>query len=306
MKTRKLQLLLHPLFIVALACLLLNDFFWKYEYPNWLTGKLSDFTGLLVLSVFLSAFFPVRRSIICLAIGILFTWWKTPLSQAVIDSLSNLFSISIARTVDYSDYVALPVVFVPYFIKTPEYKVSWVKKIAVYFISVVCLVAFCSTSIIRKFTVEPDFSNRISYHEEYKTRLTHEEVMHRLDSLGWSYKTDSFTIVPLDIYGGSLLIRRRDSIDKNWMVIDPSQKDTVVYVRINERRPYIAIQNFKAGSEIFPQVNIAVNNFSNKTTIRLETVYLDENQLREYYDKMSKTKIRIRKLLQKELISKLN
>jgi TRAP-type mannitol/chloroaromatic compound transport system permease small subunit len=48
----KLQLLLHPVFILSLACLLLNDFYWKYEYHNWFTGKLSDLTGLFVLISF--------------------------------------------------------------------------------------------------------------------------------------------------------------------------------------------------------------------------------------------------------------
>lgn len=90
------------------------------------------------------------------------------------------------------------------------------------------------------------------------------------------------------------------------MVIDPMQKDAVVYVRIYEWRPFIAIYNFNAGGVIFPQVNIKFNNHAKKNAISLETVYLDDKQLDGYYGKRSKTKIRIRKLLQKELISKLN
>src|SRR6185436_13067763 len=138
METRKLQLLLHPVFILSLACLLLNDLYWKYEYHNWITGKLSDITGLFVLSVFLFAFFPKYRTVSCFSITIFFIWWKTPMSQSLIDSLNNLFSISFAKTVDYSDYCALPVVFIPYFIKIPQYSFSWVKKMAVCFISGIC------------------------------------------------------------------------------------------------------------------------------------------------------------------------
>lgn len=308
METRKLQMLLHPLFLLSLTCLLANDFYWKYEYHNWLTGKLSDFTGLFVLTVFLFAFFPKHKAAACFCIAIFFAWWKTPLSQPVIDLLNNLFSMSFARTVDYSDHLALPVVVTPYFIRPPSLKFSWMKRIAAYSICLVCFFAFCSTTILRKFTIAPDFSYRVSYHDEYKTALTEEGVLRKLDALGLNYKTDSFTITPLTIYGGSLVLKRKDSIDKNWMVISPSQHDTLMYVRINERIPYIAIRDFNAGGEMFPQVNIRiyVDYSSKKTRIVLESVYLNDDQMAEYYSRRSKTKIRIRKVLQKELISKLN
>jgi len=305
METRKLQLLLHPLFIFSLACLLLNDLYWKYEYHNWITGKLSDFTGLFVLSIFLFAFFPKHRSTICTIVVILFIWWKTPYSQPIIDLVNQVSSVSVARTIDYSDYIALPVVFAPYFIKSAEYKLSFVKRIAAFVIAAICFISFCSTSIIRKFTITPDFSHRLSFNEEYKTRSTQEEIIRKLDNLGCDYKRDSSTIAPLTFYGGSLLIRRKDSLDKDWMVINPMQNDTVVYVRINEWRPFIAIYNFNANGEIFPQINIAVNNFENKKTIILQTIYLNDKQMDAYYKRPSKTKIQIRKLIQKELISKL-
>lgn len=304
METRKLQLLLHPLLLLSLACLLFNDFYWKYEYHNWLTGKLSDFTGLFVLSVYLFAFFPKHRIAICFSVIVFFIWWKTPLSQPLINLLNSLFLISVDRTVDYSDYVALPAVFAPYYIKTPRYKFSLVRRVAMYFISAVCLVAFCSTSIIRKFTIAPDFSNRVSYHKEYSTTLTHADILHRLDSMGWSYKMDSFTTVPVTFYGGSLLIRSKDSLEKNLMIIEPD-RDTVVYVRINEWRPYISLYNFKAGNEIFPQVNIVVNYGRKKNAILLQTVFLNERQMRQYYDRMSRTKKSIRQLIERELIRKL-
>ena len=44
-------------FNITLAILLLNDFILKDLYGNWLTGKLSDFAGLFVFSLFFSAYF---------------------------------------------------------------------------------------------------------------------------------------------------------------------------------------------------------------------------------------------------------
>ena len=43
--------LLHPLFLVSLLVLLINDHIAKDLYPGLITGKLSDFSGLLVLPV---------------------------------------------------------------------------------------------------------------------------------------------------------------------------------------------------------------------------------------------------------------
>ena len=142
MNTRQLQLLLHPFFILSLACLVLNDSYWKYAYHNSLTGKLSDFTGLFVITVFLFALFPKRRSITCLSLVLFFIWWKSPFSQPVIDWLNSLFSISFARTVDYSDFLALPVVLAPYLIKRTGYQFTLIRKVSVYLFLLFVLLRF--------------------------------------------------------------------------------------------------------------------------------------------------------------------
>ena len=69
--------------------------YWKYEYNNWLTGKLSDFAGLFVLSVFLSAFFYRHTLSVYIGIAIFFIWWKSPLSQPLIDLLNRSLDLII-------------------------------------------------------------------------------------------------------------------------------------------------------------------------------------------------------------------
>jgi len=53
----KLQQICTIPFVICLGLLLLNDFYLKFEYHNWLTGKLSDFCGLFIFPVFWSAIF---------------------------------------------------------------------------------------------------------------------------------------------------------------------------------------------------------------------------------------------------------
>ncbi|MFL5319217.1 MAG: hypothetical protein ACJ790_06135 [Myxococcaceae bacterium] len=45
------SLIVHPLPIAALLVLLLNDHWLKHAHPSWLTGKLSDFAGLLLAPI---------------------------------------------------------------------------------------------------------------------------------------------------------------------------------------------------------------------------------------------------------------
>jgi hypothetical protein len=96
-----------PGFVVALFLLLFNDHYLKAKYSNWLTGKLSDFSGLFVLSLFWFAFFPSCKKRILVLIASFFIFWKSPLSQPLIDFINNLGAIHFARVVDYSDLAAL-------------------------------------------------------------------------------------------------------------------------------------------------------------------------------------------------------
>jgi len=152
--------------------------------------------------------------------------------------------------------------------------------------------------------ISPDLGYRITYYQSYPTRFDQEDIMYKLDSMQISYKLDSFTMAPLRFHGGNILVKSRDSMDKNLMVINPEQRDTAVYFRIDER-PYIAIYNMKVKNETIPQVNIRVVTIAKKSDIYLESVVLTDEQFSEYYQGMSKTKKKFRKLVEEALIRKL-
>src|SRR5687767_14998653 len=107
----RLELLASPVFVVSVALLVVNDFVLKATFHNGLTGKLSDFAGLAAFSLFGCALWPGRERIIALAVSVDFILWKSPYSQTLIDGI-NLFSpFPLSRTVDYTDLMALPVVW---------------------------------------------------------------------------------------------------------------------------------------------------------------------------------------------------
>src|SRR5882757_8978914 len=103
MTPRNKNLILNWIFIPGLLLLALNDHYLKNHYPNWLTGKLSDFTGLLIFPMFLAFLFPqqakspsselrsslllgrnLRSARLSLITGLFFIFWKSPSSTQLI------------------------------------------------------------------------------------------------------------------------------------------------------------------------------------------------------------------------------
>lgn len=103
-----------PVFICGLFLLLLNDFFLKDQFHNFLTGKISDFAGLFVFPLFIAAFFPKRKAEIYISTGILFAFWKSPFSQFLIEFWNSFEVFRINRVVDVSDLSALLILPVSY------------------------------------------------------------------------------------------------------------------------------------------------------------------------------------------------
>ncbi|WP_048921677.1 hypothetical protein [Rufibacter radiotolerans] len=94
-------------YLMGLAVLLLNDFILKGFYGNWLTGKLSDFAGLFIFPLFWLSLLSKHKKLVFILTGLLFVWWKSPLSDPFIGGWNSKGIWPITREVDYSDLVAL-------------------------------------------------------------------------------------------------------------------------------------------------------------------------------------------------------
>jgi hypothetical protein len=100
------QKLGNPIFIIALILLILNDWYLKQTYSNGFTGKLSDFAGLFAFPFLLSALLRRHAVKLYFFTAVLFIVWKLPVIQPLIDTLNNI-GVSVHRTIDYTDYIAL-------------------------------------------------------------------------------------------------------------------------------------------------------------------------------------------------------
>lgn len=144
------KILLSPLFLISLFLLLLNDFVLKSQFHNFLTGKISDFAGLFIFSLFFISFLPKRKLIVLLSIATLFTFWKSPFSESFINYWNSFEILTVWRVVDYTDLFALSVLPFAYFYSNycfGKYEIKLpFKQVATSSMILVSLFAFIATS----------------------------------------------------------------------------------------------------------------------------------------------------------------
>ncbi|MDY7394551.1 hypothetical protein UMM65_04815 [Aureibaculum sp. 2210JD6-5] len=137
----------------------------KYEYHNYLTGKLSDFAGLFAFPYFFSCFLPKKIKSIYILTGILFVFWKSEFSQPLFD-VAHANGIGINRVVDYSDLFALFILPFSYQYWKSEFKsVKKMNRIFKPIIIAICCFAFIATS-------QPRMSHSYDLKSDFETTIT--------------------------------------------------------------------------------------------------------------------------------------
>lgn len=122
------QPLLHPLFLSALVLLVINDHWLKGSgiLPSWLTGKLSDFAGLIVAPVVLVSLLRLKsqRAQLTAHAAIAIVFALTEVSQPIADQFASLWHLAgISRAAfraDLTDLWALVVLPIPYALVSPQ------------------------------------------------------------------------------------------------------------------------------------------------------------------------------------------
>jgi len=112
--TRNKYLILNFIFLFCIVVLFLNDHVFKYAYANWLTGKLSDISGIIILPLLLVFVFPKLKYLSLLLSALFFVYWKSPASQPAIDWYNEFAPIEITRVVDYTDLYVLALLPLPW------------------------------------------------------------------------------------------------------------------------------------------------------------------------------------------------
>jgi hypothetical protein len=185
------EILQHPIFLFALLILVLNDAYLKWEFGNAITGKLSDFAGMIVLPIFLYVVFPKLKRHVLVLSALFFIFWKTPLSESFIQTFNYYSFFEIHRVVDFSDLWALLVLPIAYTILHSstlkiQLKYSW---FAHYIILVFTFFTLCATTIPRYLLIPP---SAVEIDKRYTLKDTNkDEVIQRFEELGFNVEYDT-------------------------------------------------------------------------------------------------------------------
>ncbi len=277
MRPRQPAWLLHPLFLVSLSILLLNDGVLKYNYHNALTGKLSDFSGLIALPLFLLAYFPQRRKFILCTCALLFCWWKMPISQPFIDLANRVLPFRVSRVLDYTDLLALLVLPLVNLVMIRPLPLPPIRRgLLVRFLSLVALFAFCHTTAIRL----PNYylpDNLVRFNRTFSTHKSEEELLRLLVTNGATVRQDSvkfYRIIAPNMYYGTKL--PGDSAMTFRPVIN--ENDSMLYTREKSWQPINTISSYRLDDLQLTELEFTISKEKRRNYVTIRSFLLDNHR----------------------------
>lgn len=117
MKTSRNKILITNLvFLLSIFLLFLNDHFFKFQFSNLLTGKLSDICGIIAFPLLLTYIFPKLKEHSIYLTAFIFAFWKSEYSQSLIDIYNQISPLETSRVIDYTDLLVLVFLPIPYYL----------------------------------------------------------------------------------------------------------------------------------------------------------------------------------------------
>jgi len=180
--TRNKYHLLNYVFIFCLVVLFVNDHYIKFNYSGWLSGKLSDAAGIIILPLILAYIFPKIGKMAVIVSALLFLFWKSEFSQALIDLYNQYSFVETSRIIDYSDLVVFVFLPVPYYIinninQLDFIKVNQINPLAILIPSFAVLIA---TSPPASYYYNRSDANLTCYDCSIKVNYTQAEIINKL------------------------------------------------------------------------------------------------------------------------------
>ncbi|MCF7569690.1 hypothetical protein L3X37_15185 [Sabulilitoribacter arenilitoris] len=254
------NLIYGKLFLISVALLLLNDFYLKYHFHNYLTGKLSDFVGLFAFPYFVSLFFKGKVKPIYILTGILFIFWKSSSSQFVIDNLNSV-GIGINRVVDYSDLIALFILPLSY-----QYRIKISTEIKqINFLPKSIIIGTCSFSFIA--TTLPGEIGELNLKSNYEREF---EI--KKDSLFIEmFKIETFQFKKSNKYITNLKIPDRKTSIQISMLVTETGKDKIK-IKLDSIKTYF----ISSSSLIFGIDNKDLNYIKNLKLKDFEELFIEQ------------------------------
>ncbi|WP_298899926.1 hypothetical protein [uncultured Psychroserpens sp.] len=209
MSFKRRHLLLNYVFIICLIILVLNDHILKWEFSNWFTGKLSDIVGMIILPVLITFFNPKHVKFNLFLSAVLFMFWKSSLSTSAIDFYNQYAFIKTSRVVDYTDYIALFMLPLAYYLIIKIQKESAFiinTKLHSAIILLPTLFILISETPPRNYYLTANNSNFVCHNCDVTLRLSQQQILEKLHKFDIKQDTiNSPIIIPYKYRQDSLI-----------------------------------------------------------------------------------------------------
>ena len=239
-------------FVSALLILILNDHVLKQQFPGFITGKLSDIAGMVILPLLLSFFIPrLKTHSIWISIAF-FILWKSSYSSPFVYLYNQFAPISITRTIDYSDLWAFLVLPLPYIIIKSEASPGYlqINRLSLHpaFIIVPCMLTLMATSPPAKYYYTASTGNIDLTNLHFKTQLSSSQFFLKMKSMGIEAEIDT--------------------------TLQPAK---YVPSRLSSSYPYYKIKRLVIDTDTITDLQLALFEKNKKTTVYINAITVEKN-----------------------------
>lgn len=284
--------ILNIVFIIGIMVLFINDHFLKLWYSNWLTGKLSDFVGMIIFPLFLSFIFPKLKEKSVVLTLFIFIFWKSPFSQSFIDIYNEYSPIAVARVVDYTDYLAFIFLLIPYFLMKKEVLIKSleVKNINLLWVLIPSIFVMMATSPPSYYKYNKGgyvFMNNYSF----EVKKSKQEILDEIQKRNIEIEKDTSTIIiKYNEYRNFTKIPENRKLDSLSVDIEKIKND--IKQRIKNSNYYVIPLLNISETEKIEEIRFYLDEHSDKkqTTIIIESVKIDKKIIDEEGNKKLKKK----------------
>lgn len=215
--------------IIAVFALVINDWYLKDAYANWVTGKLSDFAGVFLVSLVLYRLFPKNKILTTIMICFWFTYWKSQYSEPLINLINTYVPIKYGRVVDYTDLVSI--LILPLSVKLSSQRLSSKQLITMSKYSK-AMISFFSIFGVMGTSIAPPIASSIRFQEETNLSIKNP---HLVSSVIRSTAIDNKLICKKSFEQNSSGNCFGNNIKLEYFIIDESQS-VIVYANQLSRK----------------------------------------------------------------------
>ncbi len=225
-------------FLLALFTLLFNDLYLKTAFPSFLSGKLSDITGLAVFVFFFTFLFGNRfKMLVFISTALLFCWWKSSWSNGFITNWNEQFPFYfIERVVDYTDLICL-LLLIPLYFYQPKAKLQFNKHWIGIPLLLVSVFAIAATSKAKNIGAYGE-SYTCVIDQSFKLNMTRADFLKNIAFSNISFEKDP------NVKAAEKASDPQAYILKNFTIHDGLVVEAM-YISIKEKKKHIVIDLHK-------------------------------------------------------------